>query len=81
MDLESGRHEERRDSGLCETPQPSIRDEMLSQRAKVSSLESTIRQLREELRESKDQNELLEFRLLEIEELGSNSQVRFRNNS
>lgn len=67
-------------SESCDISQPTIRYEIESQRAKVLSLETTIRQLREELRESKDQNELLEFRLLEIEELGSSSssQVRIR---
>ncbi|CAG7786985.1 unnamed protein product [Allacma fusca] len=44
----------------------------VDQRNKILSLELTIRQLRDELRECKDQNELLEFRLLEIEELGGN---------
>lgn len=36
---------------------------------KITSLESIIRQLRDELKECKDQNELLEFRLLEMQEL------------
>ena len=48
-------------------------DSSEDQRSKILSLELTIRQLREELRECKDQNELLEFRLLEIEEIGSNA--------
>jgi len=38
---------------------------------KVLSLERTIRELRDELRECRDQNELLEFRLLEIQQLGT----------
>lgn len=38
---------------------------------KISALESIIRQLRDELKECKDQNELLEFRLLEMQELSS----------
>jgi hypothetical protein len=36
---------------------------------KVSLLQSIIQQLKDELRECKDQNELLEFRLLEIQEV------------
>ncbi|CAL8078072.1 unnamed protein product [Orchesella dallaii] len=38
---------------------------------KISVLESIIRQLRDELKECKDQNELLEFRLLEMQELSA----------
>lgn len=63
---------------------PTIRNEIENQRAKVHLLEATIRQLKDELRESKDQNELLEFRLLELGELESSStsattQVRLLN--
>lgn len=46
-------------------------DECEGETHKVSLLESIIQQLRDELRESKDQNELLEFRLLEIQEVNS----------
>jgi len=64
--------------------QPTIRHEIERQRAKVLLLEATIRQLQDELRESKDQNELLEFRLLELGDLDlastaapSSTRVRF----
>lgn len=40
---------------------------------KIFLLQSIIQQLRDELRECRDQNELLEFRLLEIEEAPSSS--------
>lgn len=42
---------------------------------KINVLQSIIQQLRDELKECKDQNELLEFRLLEMQEL-STSPVR-----
>jgi len=43
---------------------------------KVSLLQSIIKQLKDELRECKDQNELLEFRLLEIQEVNPSTSIR-----
>lgn len=42
---------------------------------KILSLEKTVQQLRDELKECRDQNELLEFRLLEIQEFGLVGQI------
>lgn len=45
---------------------------------KIFLLESIIQQLRDELRECRDQNELLEFRLLEIEEAPQSNNIQVR---
>lgn len=52
----------------CSTPPPSV--SMLMKQLtvfQVEKLESECSQLQEELQDSKDQNELLEFRILELE--------------